>query len=70
NASSHSEWFWWCLALVKMRMKCCGGVIVLVEVEDEIHLRGKGRECGEVLSLRLRLAEMNMKMGGFARSSE
>jgi hypothetical protein len=51
-------------------MKCCGVVVVvvLVEVEDEIHLRGKEREGGEVLSLRL--AEMNMKMGDFARPSE
>lgn len=56
NASSHSAWFWWCLALEKMRMKCCGGV-GLVGVEVERCLRGKG-------SLSLRLAEMNMKMGG------
>jgi hypothetical protein len=50
-------------------MKCCGVVVVvLVEVEDEIHLRGKEREGGEVLSLRL--AKMNMKMGDFARPSE
>lgn len=76
NASSQSEWFWCCLAWKKMRMKCCGsctsGGGALVQTHLRVGFGGsnnerrKGRERGEILSLRL--AEMNTNMRRYHQS--